>query len=357
MASIDLSEIRIVERDIPSMRSPLAGLRGRNHAGAMPASATRSRRVSPATIVESMRLALVAQRATPTNDELAATGVGRVAWERMTPEQALDVLRPGDAALGRLDVLPTLDGIEPGLWALGALAARGVVVLNGSAALIATHDKLLTARLLRSFGIPHPRTVHVRGTRPVTALAPPVVVKPRFGSWGQGLHRCDDASSLWATLESLQEVPWYQKQGALVQELVPPQGYDLRILIAGDRVIGAVNRVAAPGEWRTNISLGGIRAPVSDPPFDACALALSAARASGAALVGVDLLPDGDGNWMVIELNGAVDFTHEYRLSGHVFADVGTEITRLAADRIAAADPVQGARASVGTIQLGALVS
>ena len=43
----------------------------------------------------------------------------------MTPKQALERLGPGDAVLGRLDVLPTLDGMDDGLWALGALAARG----------------------------------------------------------------------------------------------------------------------------------------------------------------------------------------------------------------------------------------
>ena len=83
-----------------------------------------------------------------------------------------------------------------------------------------------------------------------------------------------------------------QAHGALVQELVPPLGFDLRIVVALDHVIGAISRVAAPGEWRTNVALGAERAPVATPPPDACALALAAARATGAALVGVDLLPD-----------------------------------------------------------------
>ena len=49
-----------------------------------------------------------------------------------------------------------------------------------------------------------------------------------------------------------------------------------------------------------------------DPPADACALARSAAAAFGADLVGVDLLPNRDGSYSVIELNGAVEFTDLY---------------------------------------------
>lgn len=282
-----------------------------------------------------MRFALVACRATSTNEALAAARGGDLFWERMSPERALEVLQPGDAALGRLDVLPTLDGVDDGLWALGALAARGVAVLNEASSLLATHDKLLTARLLRRVGVPHPLTHHVRAGRPFAAIRGPVVVKPRFGSWGQDVVRCEDASAVQATLARLAQTPWYPSQGALVQELVPPQGYDLRILVAGGRIVGAVYRRAAAGEWRTNISLGGVRQPVDDPPREACTLALAAARASGASLVGVDLLPSPRGGWIVLELNGAVEFTDEYALSGDVFAEVTRELEAAAVASLA----------------------
>jgi glutathione synthase/RimK-type ligase-like ATP-grasp enzyme len=158
------------------------------------------------------------------------------------------------------------------------------------------------------------------------------VVKPRFGSGGRDVVRCDDQRSLDATLTRLCDSPWYQQQGALVQELIAPMGYDLRILVAGERVVGAVFRIAAQGEWRTNIALGGTRRPVSHPPPEACRLAIRAARAAGSALVGVDLVPDVHGDWTVIELNGAVEFNHEYLPDGDVFADVAVELARCATD-------------------------
>lgn len=253
--------------------------------------------------------AIVAHRVTPTNTRLGSV---------LTPAQALTRLGPGDIALGRLDVLATLDGVEPGLWALERLAAAGVTVLNGRRALCTAHDKLATAQALFRAGVPHPRTVHLAPWLPLPELEPPLVVKPRFGSWGADVVRCDDEQQIEATLADLPEHPWYEATGAIAQKLVAPRGYDLRLVVARGRVVGAVRRVAAPGEWRTNVALGARREPVS-PPAEACAVAVAAADAIGADLVGVDLLPADVGTWVVLELNGAVDFNSAYSLDEDVF--------------------------------------
>ena len=110
------------------------------------------------------------------------------------------------------------------------------------------------------------------------------------------------------------------------QELVPPRGHDLRLVVARDRVIGAIRRVAPPGEWRTNVALGARREQVV-PPRQARELALAAAAAVGGALVGVDLLPADDG-FVVLEVNGAVEFTQAYSLGGDVFANAVSLLTR-----------------------------
>ena len=223
-------------------------------------------------------------------------------------------LRPGDIVLGRLDVLPTLDGVEPGLLELFLLERRGIPVLNRAAALLASHDKLRTAHELVRSGLPHPRTIHLRPGDELPRTAGPVVVKPRFGSWGKDVFRCVTRAALRECLEDVRTTPWFRRHGALLQELIPPLGYDLRVLVAGGVTVSAIERVAAPGEWRTNISLGGSRRPCVPSPA-ASALAVAAANAIGGDLVGVDLLPVGDG-YTVIELNGAVDFDEDYSLPG-----------------------------------------
>jgi RimK family alpha-L-glutamate ligase len=272
----------------------------------------------------------VSRRRSATNEALRTTSP---AWDVLSPGAAVDSLLPGDVALGRLDVLPSLDGVDDGLWALGALAAGGVRVLNGPAALLAAHDKLLTARVLRRAGLPHPRTRLVRGAAEHVARFP-VVVKPRFGSWGRHVVRCDDRRELGAALARVAAEPWFRAHGALVQELVPPAGYDLRLVVAGGRVVGAIRRVAAPGEWRTNVALGARRRPVQ-PPEAAVTLAVGAAAAAGIDLVGVDLLPD-EAGWTVLELNGAVDFTAEYAVGADVFAAASASLAAGAAAPAAA---------------------
>jgi RimK family alpha-L-glutamate ligase len=214
---------------------------------------------------------------------------------------------------------PRSTGIEPGLWALERLAASGVTVLNGRRTLVAAHDKLATAEALYASRVSHPFTVHVAPWLPVPDLEPPIVLKPRFGSWGQDVLRCDDHEAIERALAELETRAWYQATGCVAQKLVAPRGYDLRIVVARGCVIGAVRRVAAPGEWRTNVALGARRETVAPPP-EACAIAKAAADAIGGDLVGVDLLPADLGTWVVLEVNGAVDFTSAYSMDDDVFA-------------------------------------
>ena len=265
-----------------------------------------------------MRIALVAHRETETNLRLAEAMPSGVEGEVLRPTEALTRLGADDAALTRLDVLPTLDGYERGAWEVARLEAEGTVVLNRLSALLAMHDKLLTARILTGAGIPHPRTRHVSHGVP-ESLEAPFVLKPRFGSWGRDVHLCRTRAAAKDCFEELSTRAWFRRHGVLAQELIPPMGHDLRIVVAGGCVVGAVERLASPGEWRTNVALGGTRRPAS-PPLAARELALAAAAAAGGDLVGIDLLPTPDGGWVVLELNGAVEFNDQYSLDRDVFA-------------------------------------
>lgn len=282
-----------------------------------------------------MRFGVVAHRLSRTNLGLADQLLPGVETSLLTPRHALLELRPGDIALARLDVREELDGVEDGLAELDHLSRLGVTVLNPPASLLAAHDKLLTARMLRRSGLPHPRTTLVSESLPWPDLEVPLVLKPRFGSWGREVFLCRSRDELSRTCDVLAQRGWFGSHGALAQELVPPLGFDIRIVVAAGLVVGAARRSAADGEWRTNIALGGTSSPVMAPAA-AIELALAAASAAGGDLVGIDLLPLEGGRWTVLELNGAVDFGDRYVRSGNVYATAVRSLVTAASRRKAA---------------------
>ena len=68
-------------------------------------------------------------------------------------------------------------------------------------------------------------------------------------------------------------------------------------------MLGAIERRAPEGEWRTNVAIGGSATPFDLPEVWA-QLAVRAANAVGADYAGVDLLPSRDGRIFVLEVNG-----------------------------------------------------
>ena len=266
--------------------------------------------------LEQRIVAVVAWKPFPTNVPLVE------GWRRLgirsqflRPFEAVRRLKPGDVALVRLDVTPTLDRVEAGLAEVRWLRHRGVRLLNPPAALLAAHDKRETALRLTDAGLPHPRTLHRERLEDVREIEFPFVLKPRFGSWGQDVMLCRDPGELERCLATIGERSWFRGHGVLIQEFMPPLGYDLRVIVAGGRVVGAERREAPPGEWRTNEALGA-RALQAQPTAHEGALAIEAARVIGADLLGVDLLPLPDDGYVVMELNGAVDFDDEESLPG-----------------------------------------
>jgi ribosomal protein S6--L-glutamate ligase len=88
-----------------------------------------------------------------------------------------------------------------------------------------------------------------------------------------------------------------------VQRAVDHGGRDVRVFVIGGRVIGAIEREAPAGDWRTNVTRGGSARPFDlPPPWEQ--LALRAAAVVKADYAGVDLLPASDGRVFVLEVNG-----------------------------------------------------
>lgn len=122
-----------------------------------------------------------------------------------------------------------------------------------------------------------------------------VVVKPLFGSEGRGLMRVSDTELAWRTFHALERL----NAVLYLQRVVRHPGHDVRVFVLRGNVLGAMRRHAQPGEWRTNVSLGG-RAEPWRLDCESEGLALAAARAIGAEMAGVDLIMDLDLDRMVV---------------------------------------------------------
>jgi len=85
-----------------------------------------------------------------------------------------------------------------------------------------------------------------------------------------------------------------------LQQFVPHEGCDLRLLVIGRRVLGIrrINKL----DWRTNVSRGAKAEPLEVTP-ELAEMAHQAAAAVGLPLAGIDLLPGRDGRLYAIEVN------------------------------------------------------
>jgi tetrahydromethanopterin:alpha-L-glutamate ligase len=231
-------------------------------------------------------------------------------------------LRDVDGVLVRMMPPGTLEQVVFRMDALHRVSAAGVPVWNPPGAIEAAVDKYLALARLDAAGLPVPATwagesAHA-ALEAFEALGGDVVIKPLFGSEGRGLVRVSDrelARRAFQTLERLGAVLYLQR-------FVPHPGHDLRAFVLNDRVLGAIRRFAPEGDWRTNVALGGETETVLlDGQTER--LALHAARAVGARIAGIDLLPDAHGNLVVLEVNAVPGWRALAETTG---VDVASEI-------------------------------
>ncbi|MEU3859321.1 lysine biosynthesis protein LysX [Streptomyces sp. NPDC028722] len=196
------------------------------------------------------------------------------------------------------------------VYAARCLTAAGVDVVNSADATEVCGDKWRTTLALEAAGVPTPRTA--LALTPQAALAAldsigyPAVIKPLVGSWGRLVVRLPDRAGAEGVLEYAAALPGPQSHLGYVQELIRKPDRDIRVIVVGGQVLGAVYRTGE--SLRTNVALGGRTLPCEVTP-EIDKLSLNAAAAVGADIAGVDLIEDRDGRLLVLEVNHRVEFS------------------------------------------------
>jgi tetrahydromethanopterin:alpha-L-glutamate ligase len=181
---------------------------------------------------------------------------------------------------------------------LRSLGDLGLPVVNPPEAIAGAANKFSTSFALQRLGIPTPRTTVTSSLKEALMALEKYergVSKPLFGYKGKGIEFITEEEGLRAVLRF---------QGIIyLQELVPmEEPRDIRAFVVGDDLMGAIYRVAQPGQWISNLARGGRAQPcaITEELRD---LAVRASRALGAVYSGVDLLETTEG-LKVIEVNG-----------------------------------------------------
>ena len=195
-----------------------------------------------------------------------------------------------------------------GLAVVNHFDMMGVPVLNNSVPIARSRDKLRCLQLLARFGIDIPRTVMAHDRSNVARLVGevgglPVIIKLLKGTQGVGVMIANTLPEVQTIVDTFLDLG----QEIVLQEFIAEsRGKDVRALVVGDKVVGAMRRTAKGGEFRSNIHRGG----------EGTALALSAeyvrtaveaARIVGLEVAGVDMLEGKEGP-KVMEINSSPGF-------------------------------------------------
>jgi len=230
----------------------------------------------------------------------------------------MDLLRC-DCVLVRSMPPGSLEQVIFRMNALAVLEAAGVRVVNSPRAIEIAVDKYLTTVKLREAGLLVPTTVVCQTTeQAMESFLSLGGDKPIFGGEGRGIMRVTDEAIALRTFKALEQI------GAVLylQKFIEHEGYDLRLLIVGDRAIGMRRR--HPHDWRTNISRGAIGEPLelTDELVEQARLAASVV---GATVVGVDFLPGKDGQLYAIEVNAVPGWRALAKVAGEDVAKLVLE--------------------------------
>jgi len=184
-----------------------------------------------------------------------------------------------------------------------------VPTLPNSASIEASKDKMYANQILAQAGLPIPKTMLTRFPCKAELVEKvvgfPCVIKVVTGSHGAGVYLCETAKQFEDLSELISSLDF--KNSMIVQEYVQySEGRDLRVIVIGGRVVGAMLRQSTDGSFKANISRGG-EGTAFDVDDQMELLAIQTAKVLDLDIAGVDLLFSTDG-YKICEANSSPGF-------------------------------------------------
>jgi ribosomal protein S6--L-glutamate ligase len=206
-----------------------------------------------------------------------------------------------DALIPRIGATHTFYGtaVVRQFESLGTLSA------NESQAITRSRDKLRSLQLLARNKIGLPVTGFAHSTKDIDGLletvgGAPVVVKLLEGTQGVGVVLAETRQAAESVIAAFRQLD----ANILVQEfLKEARGSDIRAIVVGGRVVAAITRQGAPGDFRSNLHRGGTATRVRLTPEER-SIAVRATRTLGLNVSGVDMIRSNHGP-VVLEVNSS----------------------------------------------------
>lgn len=210
--------------------------------------------------------------------------------------------------LGKFDaVIPRIGFSHTGY---GSAVVRQFEMMNvyttaKSIALGRSRDKLRSLQLLARSDVDIPKTAFASQTMDINNLielvgGTPLIVKLIESTHGQGVVLAETKKAAKSVIQAFYSI----EQPILIQEFIEESGgADIRALVVGGRVVGAMRRQGLDEDFRSNLHLGGSGEKIT-LSADEKRVAIKAAKKLGLDIAGVDLLQSKRGP-LVIEVNSS----------------------------------------------------
>ncbi len=181
----------------------------------------------------------------------------------------------------------------------------GVFSANDSQAITRARDKLRSLQLLAGEGLGMPVTSFAHSTKDIDGLieivgGAPLIIKLLEGTQGVGVVLAETSKAAESVVAAFRQLD----ANILVQQFIREAGgADIRAFVVGRRVVAAMKRQAAAGEFRSNLHRGGKAKQIKLTPEER-KTAVKAAHTLGLQVAGVDMLRSAHGP-LVIEVNAS----------------------------------------------------
>ncbi len=201
-----------------------------------------------------------------------------------------------------------------------------------SQAIVRSRDKLRSLQILSKNGLGMPKTAFTNfskgGEKQLIeqVSGAPVIIKLLEGTQGLGVVLAETKKAAQSVVEAFHGL----KARIIVQEYIKEaKGADIRAFVVNGKVVGAMKRQGAEGEFRSNLHRGGVATVIKLSRAEKQA-ALNAAKALGLDVAGVDMLQSARGP-LILEVNSSPGLEG---IEGATGVNVAAEIIKFVIDSV-----------------------